>query len=158
MTAYDRRFARDVARQMDRRRGRRKLLLFLLLIAAIALAITRLDCGNGLGLGLGGLGLGGDDTDESVPTVTSSTEAAARRCALRVTSAGITIDGKRGTLEQAVAACKPTAGADVVVTGDARHGDWVELEASLKAAGVPVFKRDAKQPPDRSGSAAGSSP
>ena len=152
MTAYDKRFARDVARQIERRRGRRRLLLLLLLLAAIALAITRLQCGDGFGLG--GLGLLGDEGDESATTSTSPTGAEARRCSIRVTGAGISVDGKRSTRDEAITACKATAGADVLVTGDARHGDWVELEAALRAAGIQFFKRDAKQPP---GGAAGGS-
>ena len=141
MSAYDKRFARDVAKQIDRRRGHRKLVMFLLLLAALALAITRLPCGDGLGLGIGP---GEDDGASTATPVTSSTDGSARRCALRVTGQGLIIDGKRGTLEEALAACKTAGGADVVVTGDARHGDWIELEAALKAAGIPVFKRDAK--------------
>jgi len=53
-----------------------------------------------------------------------------------VAPGAITVDGKPMSRDDAVAACKATTGADVVVTGDAREGDWQELRAALEAAGV----------------------
>ena len=47
--------------------------------------------------------------------------------------------GKIVKRDVAVTKCKKTSGADVVVTGDARQGDWDELRAALEAAGVAVY-------------------
>ena len=64
-----------------------------------------------------------------------------KRCVVRVTGRGITVDGTEMTREAAVAACKQTDGALVTVTGDARQGDWDELRAALEAAGVQLFMK-----------------
>ncbi|MGE0549849.1 MAG: hypothetical protein AB7O24_17040 [Kofleriaceae bacterium] len=140
----DRGFARDVAKQIERRARRRKLLLFLLLAAAILLAVEHLTCGNGFGLG--GLGLG-DGKGAGTTTATTPGDAGVARCSIRISSKGITVDGKPATREQAIEACKPTTGADVVVTGDARQGDWTELEAALQAANIAIYKRAPKSAP-----------
>ena len=49
--------------------------------------------------------------------------------------------GKPATRTKAVAACKSTTGADVIVTGDAREGDWRDLRTALEAAHVPIYAR-----------------
>lgn len=136
-TPDDRRFSKDVAKQLDRRRMRRRLLLLTVLAAAIALAVTYLTCGRGWGLGGKGEGSGPGPGSGAGVTV----DAGPNRCAVRVTGTGITVDGAPATREQAVARCKATTGADVVVTGDARQGDWDELRAALEAADVPVFTK-----------------
>lgn len=64
-----------------------------------------------------------------------------KRCTVRVSSQGIAVDGKLMTRDEAVAACKQTEGALITVTGDARQGDWDELESALEAANVPIFMR-----------------
>jgi hypothetical protein len=132
----DRRFARDVAKQLDRRRTRRRLTLWTLLLALVAAAALYLRCGQGFGLGgLGGFGEpGGSGSERSL--------VAPARCAIRVSANGITVDGKPMQRDEAVAACKATAGADVVVTGDARQGDWDDLRSALDAAGIATFLRD----------------
>jgi hypothetical protein len=126
---YDKRFARDVAKQVDRRRSRRKATLWTLLFGAVIAAATYLRCGSGFGLG-GGQGPG-EGGDEAPHRATSGL-----RCAIRVAPSGIAVDGKRMTREKAVAACKKIGGADVLVTGDARHGDGVAMVEALRAAGV----------------------
>ena len=68
-----------------------------------------------------------------------STATGPHRCAIRISPAGITVDGQSVTRDQAVAACVAAGnGADVTVTGDTREGDWQDLLAALMAAGVPV--------------------
>lgn len=129
----DKQHAREVARQLDRRRMRRRLVLWTMLLAVVAAAALYLRCGGGLG----GLGLGnpqgvGDFDGQG----TSRVDTGPRRCAIRVSAAGITVGGTPMPRDQAVAACKATKGADVVVTGDAREGDWKDLRAALEAAGV----------------------
>lgn len=127
----DPRLARDVAKHLDRRRIRRKLVLWTVVLALLAAAARYLTCGQGFGLGDLGIGTGESDGSGSVHTV-----VAPARCAVRVTASGITVDGKPMQRDEAVAACKATSGAEVVVTGDARQGDWEALKSALQAADV----------------------
>lgn len=132
----DKQLAKDVAIQLDRRRLRRRLAFYVALAAAIAAAIVYGTCGHGWGFGSGsGAGAG------LHPIATIAADAGPRRCAIRITATGITVDGKPATRAATVAACKATAGADVVVTGEARQGDWDELRAALTAANVQVNTR-----------------
>jgi hypothetical protein len=121
--------ARDVAKHIDRRRMRRKATLWSALLATIALAVGYLRCGTGFGLGGGGKGDG--PGEGSVATAPGP-----QRCSIRVAAAGITVGGKPMTRGDAAAACKAATGADVIVTGDAREGDWKDLYESLVSAGV----------------------
>jgi len=135
MTDQD--FAKDVAKQLDRRRMRRKLALWAAFVALIALAVSYVTCGQGFGLGGKGKGAGKGEGPGSGSALV--TDAGPTRCSLRIAAAGITVDGKAATRDAAVTACKATAGADVIVTGDARQGDWDELKAALEAAGVTIY-------------------
>jgi len=135
----DDRLARDVAKQLDRRRMRRKLGWWTAVIALLVVAALYLRFGGGFGLGLGGLGRG---TGSAGEPASAHPLVAPRRCAIRVTARGITVDGKPMPRDEAALACKATPGADVVVTGDARQGDQDALLDALKAAGVPAFLRD----------------
>lgn len=137
----DDRLARDTAKHLDRRRMRRKLVLWTAVLALLVAAARYLTCGHGFGLG---------GTGEAGGPGSARTLVAPRRCAIRVTARGITVDGKPMRRDEAVAACKATAGAEVVVTGDARQGDRDDLLGALDAAGVPAFLRD--QPPAGSAS------
>jgi hypothetical protein len=131
---HDRQFARDVAKQIDRRRTRRRLTLWSALLALVIAGAAYLRLGGGLGqLGLGGRD--GDDGDARRPV------AGPQRCAIRISAAGMTVGGKPMARDAAVAACKGTVGADVVVTGDAREGDWQDLRAALEAAGIAVHQQ-----------------
>ena len=118
MSSQESKFAKDVATQLDRRRMRRRLLVLAVLGAAIVLAVLYLTCGRGWGLGGSGKGKG------EGPGSATAVNPGPRRCVIRVTAAGIKLDGKSTTLDAVVKACKATTGADVVVTGDARQGDW----------------------------------
>jgi hypothetical protein len=139
----DDRLARDVAKHLEQRRTPRKLVLWAAVLALLVVAARYLTCGHGFGLG--GTG-SSDDTGASAvhPAV------GPHRCAIRVTASGITVDGKPMQRDEAVTACRAMAGADVVVTGDARQGDRDSLLGALAAAKVPTFLRD--QPPAGSGS------
>lgn len=131
---HDRQFARDVAKQIDRRRTRRRLTRWTALLALVIAGAAYLRLGGGLGrLGLGGGD--GDDGDARRPL------AGPQRCTIRISAAGITVGSKPMARDAAVAACKGAAGADVVVTGDAREGDWQDLRAALEAAGIAVHQR-----------------
>jgi len=127
-------FAKSVAKQLDRRQRRRKLLVLAAAATAIVLAVLYLRCGRGWGLGGKGAGSG--------TATPGATDAGPRRCAIRVAAHGLTVDGKAATRDEVVAACKATTGADVVVTGEARQGDWDDLRAALEAAHVAVFLRE----------------
>lgn len=126
----EKQFAKDVAKQLDRRQLRRKLLVWVLVIGAIVAAVLFLTCGRGWGLGGAGKGEG---SGSSAPA-----DAGPKRCAIRVTATGLTLDGTASTRDAIVKACTG-ATADVVVTGDARQGDWDDLKAALERAGIPVF-------------------
>lgn len=129
--------AKNVARELERRQRRRKLLLLLLLAGAIWLAVTYGTCGAGWGIGKGkGEGEGSGPGPGSVQGVLATVDGGPVRCALRLTAAGITVDGKSMTRDEAIDACKTTQGADIVVTGDARTGDWEDLQKALVEAKI----------------------
>jgi hypothetical protein len=130
----DRKLAKDVARELDRRRLRRKLFVLGAIVGLLILAFLYLRCGRGWGLGGGGKG---DGTGSG--TATATADAGPRRCALRISADGITVDGKAATRDEAVEACKTAGGAEVVVTGDATQGVWDELRGALDAAQVPSY-------------------
>jgi hypothetical protein len=146
--AGDKQFTRDVAKQLDRRRIRRRMTLWSALLGLIVAAAAYLRCGSGFGLGTG-TGNGNDGNSAVRPV------AGPQRCAVRVGPSGITVDGKPMSRDQAVDACKATTGVDVVVTGDAREGDWQELHAALVSAGVQDIRvRERAAPGGSAGSAA----
>jgi hypothetical protein len=139
MTTPDKKLASDIAKSLDRRRAGRRVLVLLVLAAAIALAVMYLTCGSGFGLGGKGKGKGEGKGEGDVPRTAISADAGPTRCTIRISADGIMIGGKLVAREVAVTKCKATSGADVVVTGDARQGDWDELRSALEAAGVAVY-------------------
>ena len=126
-----------LAREIDRRRMRRRMLTLLALLGAAIAALFYLRCGTGFGTGGKGAGDGGKGIAKVPPS-----DAGPVRCALRLTAQGLTLDGKPTTRDAAIAACKKTTGADVLITGDARQGDWDELRGALEAASVQFFTRE----------------
>jgi hypothetical protein len=124
--------AKDVAKHLDRRRVRRRRTVLAASGALAIVAALLLRCGGGWGLGGAG-GTGGTGAN-------GRADSRPARCAIRVTAGGIFVDGKPRRRDEAVTACRPV-GAEVVVTGDAREGDWKDLEAALKAANVDVVVR-----------------
>ena len=131
--------AKDVATELHRRGRRRRLTFLILWVAVIVALLLYLRCGRGWGIG-------GDGADEDPGSATSAGSGSAetagpRRCVVRISSEGITVDGAKMSRDEAVAACKRTEGALITVTGDARQGDWDDLEAALEAAGVPIYSR-----------------
>jgi len=130
-------------------RQRRRAPWVLLLAAAIAAALWYLRCVSGFGFGRGGGAIGGGPGEEA-PRAALSADAGVPRCQLRLSAQGITVDGRAVSQDQAVALCK-RGGADVVVTGDARQGDWDALRARLDAEFIATFVRGV--PPNASGDA-----
>ena len=101
--------------------------------------------GWGLGWGLGGRGKGdegggggGGTGDGAGPSPPSTSYASRRQCKVRIAAAGISVDGKPATVEEAVTVCKSTAGAEVLVTGGAREGDRQDLKAAFQRAGIQI--------------------
>lgn len=123
--------AKDVAKQLDRIHRRRKLLFLGGWVVLVVAAALYLRCGRGWGTGGKGPGKGGEATGSATP--------APHHCQVRVTAKGLELEGKPSTQPAIVTACPQ--GVDVVVTGDARQGDWDALKAALDAAHVPTFTR-----------------
>jgi hypothetical protein len=128
--------AKDVAKELEKRARRRKLVGFGAAVGLVVLAVFYLTCGRGWGLGGPGKGNG-----EGSGTVAAA-DAGPRRCTVRVTATGLVVDGKPVTRDEAVATCKATTGADIVITGDARQGDWDELRTALADAHVPIYLKE----------------
>jgi len=131
----DPQLSRDVAKQLDRRRIRRRLLVWTMMLAAAVAAAMYLRCGHGFGLGGAGPGSGEGAGPGSGPGSAQGLTGP-KRCAIRVAASGITVGGKPMLRDEAAAACAATPGADVVITGDAREGDWKDLRGALTTAGV----------------------
>jgi hypothetical protein len=129
--------AKQIAKQLDRRQTRRKLLVLAALVTALIAAISYLTCGDGFGIGGRGKGSG---AGAGSGLGSAMVDAGPRRCAIRIDGAGTTVDGKPATPEEVVAICKAATGADVTVTGDARQGDWDTLRAALEAAEISIEK------------------
>lgn len=146
--------SRGEASQRLRRRGRvGRLLFWMFAIAAIVAVFLIAKCGGGFGFGKGGMGLGkgrslssGSGPGAGTGAGTGSAAAPAR-CMVRVDGTGITVEGKPASVAEVVTACKAaTAGADVIVAGDARQATWEELRAALDAAGIASLIRGAGAP------------
>jgi hypothetical protein len=135
--------AKDVAKELDKRRRRRRLALFALWAAAIIAAALYLRCGRGWGLGGGGEGSGsGSGTSAGTGSATATPESGSGKaapCAVRIASDGITLAGKPATEAQIVESC--AGGAEIVVTGDAREGVWTQLRDALDKARIPFSVR-----------------
>jgi hypothetical protein len=123
--------AKNVAKELDRIHRRRRLLILGGWAVLVILAALYLRCGRGWGLG-GGNGSGAGSGTASAPAVP-------HHCQVRVTAKGLELAGQPSTQGTIVASCPQ--GVDVIVTGDARQGDWDALKAALDAAHVPVFAR-----------------
>jgi hypothetical protein len=139
----DRQLAKDVAKHVDRRQVRRKLVLWGALITAIIIAVLYGTCGSGWGLGKGkgdGSGAGAGSNKPLVSTV----DAGPQVCTIVISAAGITVNGVPAKRDEAVAQCQPVGRAEVIVAGDTVQGNWDDLKAALDAAGIQVFKRESK--------------
>jgi hypothetical protein len=133
----DKKFAKTVAKEMDRRRMRRRMLTLLAILGLVVAAALYLRCGKGWGTGGKGEGKGGTSVGSAVVV-----DAGPQRCAIRLDAKGISIDGKQMTRDEAIATCKKLNSADVLITGDSRQGDWDDLRAALEAANIPFFARE----------------
>ena len=103
---------------------------------------------------VGGIGIGtgpgdGDSEDQSDPAEKNPQEladqAAPEReaappppCELRLDRRGLWRNDQLIDTKAAIAACEPARHANLVVTGDARQGDYDDLEEALVSAGIRV--------------------
>ena len=137
-------FAKDVARELDKRQRRRRLTWLSVWGALIVAAVMYLRCGTGWGIGGSGDGSGtGAGSSAGAGSGSSASKSPIeKRCPVRVSADGITVDGKPATTDRIIKTCK---GVDVIVTGDAREGAWKTLCDALDAAHVAiVMHSDAK--------------
>ena len=118
------------------------MLLWLLLLAVVGAAAMYLRCGQGWGIG--GFGTGNGDGEGEGKSTQTAVDTGPKTCAVRIAKDGITVDGKPMSRDEAVAACKQTTGAEVVVIGDTLQGDWEALKVALQQGGVTI--RSIKQP------------
>ena len=66
-------------------------------------------------------------------------DEAASRVRIRISDAGITVDGEPATFDEAVARATAAGAAEVLATGAARYGTVEALTGALRAAGVTVW-------------------
>jgi hypothetical protein len=130
--------AKQVAKELDKRMRRRKLTWLGVWAALIAAAVLYLRCGQGWGIGGKGEGEGGSGAGSSTSTSTS-----AKRCQVRIDATGITVDGKGANRDTIVEVCRLAGGAELHVSGDARHGDVLQLQAALNTAKIDTLVHDA---------------
>jgi hypothetical protein len=139
-------FAKDVARELDKRQRRRKLVLLAVWVVLIAAAVLYLRCGRGWGLGGGGdehgRGAGSGTGTNTSTSTNASTKTTDKACQVRVSADGVALEGKLATTEGIVSTCKAV---DVIVTGDAREGAWKQLCVALDAAHVSIVMRSDAQ-------------
>lgn len=94
----------------------------------------------------GHFGSKGGDQKVSVPSAQNAPETkpvkALPPCKLRLDSQGLKLDGKPVELKAAIAACKKSGKATLVITGGANHGQRKDSLAALEKAKVHVFIAD----------------
>ncbi|MDX2091778.1 MAG: outer membrane lipoprotein carrier protein LolA [Kofleriaceae bacterium] len=90
-----------------------------------------------------GTGSGSAQTPPAPPTAATASvpTSSATRCTLRVSKKGIYVDGDPKSRADAIAACKRTAGAMVVLEDDAPADEWKALQAGLRQGGVKILMR-----------------
>ncbi len=141
--------AKDVAKELEARARRRKLVMLVVWAGLVVAAVLYLRCGQGWGTG--GSGTAGG------PGTAAHNGSAKQRCQLRVGSAGIQLDGKPISREGAVEQCaRGGGGAEVTITGDAREGDWVALRGMLSSAHVDIIVHQPPAVEHAAGSGSGS--
>jgi hypothetical protein len=134
------------------RSGRKKVARLSAAVAAVAALVVLgpwRRCQGMLGLG-GGTG-GISDTDPGKAPGGGSAKgdvAPRRRCQVRLSATGATVDDRDVDVDAVVKACKDAGAADVVVTGDAAQGAWDALRDALSKAGVEIYVRGAPDSAD----------
>lgn len=85
----------------------------------------------------------------STPTATPA--SAPRNCAVHIQPGGITVDGQRAELSDAVRRCATAGGADVTVAPNASASTCAAFVAALDTANVPVRNARRRKAPARQG-------
>jgi hypothetical protein len=78
----------------------------------------------------------------SAPTVAPSPAAPAttdRVCTLRLDPTGLTVDGAKTTVTDAVNRCKAASRADLTIVKDAPAATYADLMIALGRAGIPIY-------------------
>jgi len=122
--------AKEVARELDRRHRRRRLIILGGWAVLVVLAALYLRCGRGWGLSGGSGGTGGGAGSAAQPEKP-------KRCDVRVTSNGYELAGHLATADDIISKCEQ--GVDVIITGAAPQGDWDSLRKRLDAAHISTF-------------------
>lgn len=86
-------------------------------------------------------GAGSAQAPPTAPTPSTGSASGATRCTLRVSKKGTYVDGDLKSRADAIAACKRTAGAMVVLEDQAPADEWKALQAGLRREGVPILMR-----------------
>jgi len=131
---------KQVAKELEKRARRRKVIWLGVWGALIVLAVLYLRCGQGWGTGGAGEGEGGSSATTSTSTNKNSEH---KRCQVRIDATGLKVDGKGANRDTVVEACRLAGGAELFITGDARHGDVLALQAALSAAKIDTLVHDA---------------
>jgi hypothetical protein len=125
------------------KRGVKKLSWIIVIAAALivlGLILGWWRWGMGRGGGGGGIPIGGtgqgEEREEAPETPPSPAPA---RCELRLDADGLTIDGKPGTIVDAVRVCLRSGEALLRVVGDAPYGVYQELRRALEQAKVKIL-------------------
>jgi len=125
-----------------RRRNQRsmggRLLIWCLLLGLLVAGLLYLRCGDGLGFGPGGDGKERQVEEAELRPAVGNTLP----CQLRVDAGGLTLDGQKAEIEGAIAACKQSGRAELLVTGDAVFGTVEEVKSALERAGVTLLVRE----------------
>jgi hypothetical protein len=87
----------------------------------------------------------------SAPRATATPAPAPRNCAVQIQPSGITVDGHRTELGDAVRRCATADRADVIVSPDASASTCAAFVAALDTANVPVRNARRRKPTRQSG-------
>ncbi|HTR54896.1 MAG TPA: hypothetical protein VMJ10_29610, partial [Kofleriaceae bacterium] len=77
--------------------------------------------------------------DTSAPAATPSSAPAERACSLRLDPTGLTVDGAKTNVADAVKRCQTAGRADVTIIKDAPAATYADLMVALGRAGVPIY-------------------
>lgn len=83
----------------------------------------------------------GDDGRAGAEAEAAENGAEAARCELRLDSKGLELAGAPADMEEAVRVCEDKGEAVLRVTGDARYGEFEDLQNALEGAGVETYVR-----------------
>ena len=75
----------------------------------------------------------------SVPAAPPAATPADRACALRLDPTGLTADGTKANIADAVKRCQAAGRADVTIVKDAPAATYADLMVALGRAGIPIY-------------------